>query len=348
MSGPPILVLRLTALGDVVLVEPILRALRAHFPGAVIDLVTEARYVAIGRLTGADAVVPWDRRGEDAGLGGVARVLARLPRERYALVVDLQGKLRTRMLSARVPADRRVTLAKRTALGGLLALFGRDPPIDDRHATDVYAAALAPLGVALGDGDDARTPRLARLEPIELGAPSPATRWIGLSVGATHATKRWPIARFAALAEALHAADPALAFVPIGGPADRALVDELRRTAHVPFAPLDVATLDVEGLTRALAALRLLVSVDTGPAHVAAALGVPVVAIFGPTSPTRWGPRSPRSRVVTLGLDCSPCSNTGQEHCPVPARGHACLADLDVATVARAVEALLGGARGTR
>jgi heptosyltransferase II len=203
----------------------------------------------------------------------------------------------------------------------------------------VYLGALAPL--ELGAVFDPR-PRLAR--PAPLIERSGGELLIGVSPGATHATKRWPIDRFAALTRSLATKFPHARFVAIGGEGDRALLEHLRAFAHeVAFHPLDVAKLDVTELLRAIASLDLMISVDTGPAHLAAAIGVKTVAIFGPTSTVRWGPRGDEHRVVSLGLDCAPCSNMGGEACPRPDRAHACLEELAVERVEGAVLELLRG-----
>ncbi len=337
-----VLLIRLSALGDVVLVEPAIRALRERFPGVTVDLVTDLRYAPLAaRAMGVDAAIPYDRHGEDAGLGGVAQVLGRLPRPRYDAVVDLQGKLRTRALARRVPADRRLTLEKRSPGRALLSLVGRDPPLVDRHTTALYLGALAPLGVEPSTSDP--RPRLAR-------PPTPPragrTLRIGLSPGATHETKRWPAERFAQLADWCAAErwerGSSAELVLIGGPQDRALLDEIAALARrARFLPLDVARADVEGLAAALAELDLLISVDTGPAHLAAAMGVPVVVLFGPTSPRRWGPLGEPHRVVLRELPCMPCSNTGGPRCPKPGMAQACLRELEVERVAEAARLVL-------
>lgn len=347
------LLIRLTALGDVVLIEPVVRALRAAFPGVRVDLVTEAHHAALMREAGGlDAVVAYDRRGADAGWRGPWRVASRLPTRRYDLVVDLQGKLRTRVLARLVAAERRLVLQKRSLGRALLALLGRDPPLTDRHSVDLYLSALAPLW---GEAPPMLpAPVAPRLDfPAGESAPGaalgagPGALHIGLCPGTTHATKRWAPERFAALADALAERRPEARFLLVGGPSDRAELDALR--AAVRRARLldeDVAGLDVAGLGRRLSRLDLLVGVDSGPAHLAAASGVPVVAIFGPTSPLRWGPRGAAHRAVSLGLDCAPCSNVGGPRCPRADRDHACLRGLEVEPVLEAALSALGPEAG--
>ncbi len=320
--------MRLTALGDVVLTEPVIRALRAGDPSAEIHYVTDHRYAPfVERYLGVDRAVGYDRRGADRGMGGVDRVRARLD-ERYDLVLDLQGKLRTRSLARRFAGAERHTLEKRTVGQALLSIVGHDPPIDDRHSVDLYLSVVAAAGRSI---EIERAPRLRGVERTR-GGP----RRVGLSPGATHATKRWPVERFIALAERIEADELLL----VGGPADVPLLDAMRAALGARVADLRVETLDVLGLVEAIATLDALVSVDTGPAHIAAALGVPTAVLFGPTSPTRWGPIGASHRVVTLGLDCAPCSNTGGAKCPVRGRDHACLQTLEVDRVLAAVREL--------
>jgi ADP-heptose:LPS heptosyltransferase len=314
------LIIRVSALGDVVLTEPVARALRAAHPGIAVDLATDLRYAELMGRAGFDRVIPIDR-GSSRTIDGS-----------YDVVIDLQGKLRTRALARRVRAEKRVTLRKRTAGRALLSLFGWDPPIDDRHSTSIYLGTLGRLGIS---PEIDRAPRLARSAPAEGLA-------IGLAPGATHATKRWPAERFAELADRLQAALPEARFVPIGGATDRALLRDLIQSAkRARFEP-DTTDLDVAQLTDRLERLSLLISVDTGPAHIAAALGVPVVVLFGPTSPVRWGPIGERHRSLSLALPCAPCSNIGGDRCPLPGSPHSCMRDLGVDRIQEAALAALG------
>lgn len=309
------LVIRVSALGDVILTEPVVRALRSANPGIEVDLVTDRRYATLMRRAGYDRVFPYE-----AG---------RPPEEPYDLVLDLQGKLRTRVLARRVEAKRRLTLRKRTPGRALLTLVGHDPPITDRHTTELY------LGL-LGAPDVDRAPRLRR-------EASPDGLLIGLSPGATHATKRWPSERFGALADRLQKTRPEARFLPVGGPRDRGQLRAMTEASSARFEEGTAAT-DVAGLASALERLSLLISVDTGPAHLGAALGVPVVVLFGPTSPVRWGPIGPAHRTVQRPLDCAPCSNVGGPACPLPGSPHTCMEELGVDEVLDAVHSALGGA----
>jgi heptosyltransferase II len=114
-------------------------------------------------------------------------------------------------------------------------------------------------------------------------------------------------------------------------------VSAFRAACRAPVAA-DLSALPVEGLAAALAQARLLVACDSGPVHLATAVGVPPLVLFGPTSTVRWGPPAP-GRALSLGLACQPCSNHGGERCPLG--HHRCMADLPVTTVLSAAKELL-------
>ena len=324
-----ILVIRYSALGDVVLATSVLQPLRTRFPGAAIEWVTSRAYAPL--LEGLPELAAVHQLGK-AGDAAPAALRARL-RGRFDLAIDLQEKVKSAWL-AFAAAPRRVFYHRRTAGQALLALVGRDRPVTRAHATRLYADALAPLGihepgplrVALSDR--------ARAQAAEAlaGAPRPL---VALAPGATWATKRWSPERFARVAEALH--DDGLGLVLCAGPGDAAVVAAFRDACRAPLAA-DLTPLSVEGMAAALAEVRMLVACDSGPVHLASALGVPALALFGPTSAVRWGPRPP-GRALSLGLDCQPCSNHGGERCPLG--HHRCLADLSEAAVLAAARRLL-------
>jgi heptosyltransferase-2 len=163
---------------------------------------------------------------------------------------------------------------------------------------------------------------------------------VALAPGASQATKRWPAERFAEVAHALHARGASL--VLAGGPADRETLAAFRVACHAPLAA-DLTALPVDALAAALAEVDLLVACDSGPVHLATAVGTPVLAVFGPTSPERWGPPPP-GRALALPLPCAPCSNHGGARCPEG--HHRCMLDLAAAEVASAAAAMLAAGRG--
>jgi len=333
VGAPRILVIRLTALGDVVLVEPVARALRQRFPGYAIDLVTDLKMVPLLTQAGVfDRVEGYDKKGADRGFFGPWRVRRRLA-ERYHAVIDLQGKLRTRALAWLISAEHKLTLRKRSFGGALLSLFGVRRPIADRHTIDLYLDALSPLGLGRGSLPSDVTPRFQ-------SPPSRATtiRTVGLGIGASHATKRWAPEKFHELVLGLAARAPGVVVTLIGGPQDRPELERVRQLLPVQnLDSRDATQLDVAGLASLIAALDVVVSVDSGAAHISQALGVRTIVLFGPTSPLRWGPRAAPHQAISLGLDCSPCSDVGGALCPRADRAQACMRELPPARVVAAV-----------
>ena len=334
MSQPRLLVVRYSALGDVVLATSVLAPLRAAFPGASIEWVTASHYAPL--LEGLPELAAVHAL-ESGDWGKVRALRARLA-GRFDVAIDLQNKVKSALLCA-AAAPRRVTFRRRSPRQTLLALAGRDPPLTRAHATRLYAEALAPLGVT-GPG------------PLRLHLSAPAReraaqalagsigRRVAVAPGARWATKRWPPERFAAVADALAAEGASV--VLVGGPADRSALADVRARLRAPVAA-DLSSLDLEALAAALESVDLLVSGDSGPVHLAAAVGTPVLALFGPTSAVRWAP-APPGRALTLGLSCSPCSNHGGDACPLG--HHRCLEDLGADQVVEEARALLLRAPG--
>lgn len=336
-----ILLIRLSALGDVLLATPAARLVAERFPNARIDWLVEAPYAPL--LTGNPHVRPiaYDKRGRDRGLKGWRQLRARLKSERYDLVIDLQNKPKTALL--RGVAPRALVFKKRTLLQSLGALFGQDPPLARAHATRLFGEALAPLDIDLGPQDDERrlVPELNLTEAMKAEAESlfgdSARPIVGLSPGTRWPTKCWPVDKFASLAVDLSARGFELLL--IGGPDETRDFSTIRAALPPGVTCRDTARLSVAGLCGAIHHCALVISGDSGPAHIAAALKTPSLTLFGPTSPERWAPRGPNAEHLSLNLACSPCSNHGALRCPLGT--HACLRELAVDTVLQRALAML-------
>ena len=326
-----ILVVRYSALGDVVLATSVLEPLRARFPRARIEWVTDALYAPLLEgLPELAAVHRLQREGPDTAFALAGRL-----RGRFDVAVDLQNKVRSAMI-ARSAAPLRAAFRRRTALRAVLSLFGSDPPLVRAHQTRLYAEALAPLGsFEPGRVKVSLSPQARALAPDALqGVTAPA---VANAPGARWATKRWPAERFAAVADALAA--EGCSIVLCGGPMDRDAFAALRSAARAHVAA-DLSFLPLDALAAALARVQMLVACDSGPVHLASAVGTPALALFGPTSTARWGPPPP-GRALAIGLPCAPCSNHGGDYCPEG--HHRCLADLAPEAVLSAARELLRG-----
>jgi 3-deoxy-D-manno-octulosonic-acid transferase/ADP-heptose:LPS heptosyltransferase len=309
IASPPenpahILVVRLSALGDIVLTSPALLLLRQTYPQAVIDLLVDPPYAAIAAaLPGVTHVVT-----SRAALAGP-----------YALVIDFQNKLRSRIacaLAARFGVPR-VVLTKWEVSGLINRIRRRPITIDQRR---IYADALSPwvnptalppLRLAVSDAD-------RKTSASVLAANGFASSRLAIVFGTpSKPTKRYP--HMASLIAALAA--QGFAPVVVGATADE--------TFGHPQALLGLPL----GVVAALCERSsVVVGVDTGPVHIARAVGAPTVALFGPTSPTRWFPEG----ALTLALACSPCSDHGGARCPLG--HHDCLEKLSVDAVVSRVK----------
>jgi heptosyltransferase-2 len=326
-----ILVLRTSALGDLVLATSVLEPLRARFPGARIEWVTDPAYAPLLEQLPELARVHVFRSRSVAGVLALRRELT----GRFDLAIDLQGKLRTRVVT-QAAAPRKLLFRRRTLGQALRAALGSDPPLTRAHATELYAEVLRPLGIEapgrlrLAISDQARARAEAALSGVAANA-------VALAPGARWATKRWPPERFAQVADAL--ARTGVQVVLAGGPGDEAVLAAFRAALRSPLAA-DLSSLPLDALAAALGRMRLLIAGDSGPVHLAAAMGTRALALFGPTAPRRWGPPPP-GRALSLGLACAPCSNHGSHSCPLG--HHRCMRDLEVAPVVAAARELLGG-----
>jgi lipopolysaccharide heptosyltransferase I len=309
--------LKPSALGDIVHSLPVLSALRRRFPEASITWVVNRSYEPL--LQGhpdLDATLPFDRgvgrRGWLRAAASHSRFALALWRQRFDLVVDLQGLLRSGLMTRATGAARRVGLS--TAREGAAYFYTDtiDVPggLKGLHAVDRYWRVADALGV--GDGprvftlpvrEDARRAAAAALR----GSPRP---WMAFGVGSRWQTKRWRPAHFAALARKARAAfGGTVVFV---GSADEA---ELARQAQ---AGLGGRSLDLCGrttlpeLTAVLERCDVMVANDTGPLHLAAALGRPVVAPYTCTKVRCTGPYGSSGAVATTVW----CAGSERKRCP--------------------------------
>jgi ADP-heptose:LPS heptosyltransferase len=169
---------------------------------------------------------------------------------------------------------------------------------------------------------------------------------VGVHASGGRLSKQWHLDRFAAVARRL-ATERGATIVLTGSPADRSMVDEVASALDgVPVIRADGA-LDLPSLAALLEQLDVFITSDTGPMHLAATMRTPVVALFGPSDPKRYGPRAAIERIIRVDLPCSPCGQVRLP--PVRCRGHVpdCMDGISVdVVVARALEVL--DARATR
>jgi lipopolysaccharide heptosyltransferase II len=298
-------VIKPSALGDVVNAFPALAALRALWPRAEFSWVINA---ALRSLVDGhphiDCAIPYDRAA--SGITGLARFLRTLRRKRFDLTIDLQGLLRSGVMTAATGAPVRVGLADAREGARWFYTHWVEPPgsLDEAHAVDrllavasAFGADVSRPGIAVAVGDDDR----AWAQGVLSGVARPR---LVVNLGARWETKRWPPGHFAEVAR--RAVDTHRAgLIAVGAPEDRPFVDDfLRRLDPVPV-------LDLCGRTTLpqLAALAersdVVVSNDTGPLHLAAAAGARVVGVYTCTSPKLNGPYGPLALAAESRVWCA-------------------------------------------
>jgi len=343
-----ILIVKTSAIGDVTHTLPALNALRRQYPQARITWLVEEAAAAL--LVGHPALDRllisrrkyWAgelRRGPRRALAAVREAwgfLHQLRDTRYDLLLDFQGLLKSGVLVALARAKRKVGFGRGMAHaeGSWIFLNERIPAVDmNIHALDRELLLLKAIGIAGPAVEFAlpiTTTQRQKVESLLTEAGVDRSRpLLAINPQATWPTKLWFPERFAELADRLASKGWAVVFT--GSPADRQEIARIIAAMHTPAANLAGATNLLE-----LAALyemaAVVVSTDTGPMHIAAATGTPVVAIFGSTAPWRTGPWGEQHRVVRVDMACSPCL---KKHCPT---SRECMAGITVAMVEAAVQ----------
>ncbi|RME72372.1 MAG: lipopolysaccharide heptosyltransferase family protein [Planctomycetota bacterium] len=327
-SPQRILIVRLSALGDVVHALPVLDALRTAFPRARIDWWIEHRFASLLEPhPQIDHVWRW-RRERGRGLGGVLRdahALLRcagaIRRVRYDWAIDVQGNLRSGLCTLLSGARWRVGFAHGDTTEPAHAFYDRRVrgPRGRVHRVRKNLALLEALGIPVASA----RPQLAASDTARqrmrtaLG-PHAERPFVALHPGVSRfgAFKRWAPERFAALATALHR-ERGLPSLVTWGPGERAVAE--RVCALAPRAArLAPATGSLDELMALYERARLVIGVDTGPLQVAAALGTPTLTLFGPKDPHVHGPwdarRNAPAPFVWLGVPCSPCTRRRCAH----------------------------------
>jgi heptosyltransferase-1 len=346
VPGSRVLIVRLSALGDIVHALPVLAALRRVQPEVIVDWLVEEAYAPILSL------VPGIRRqvivrarsagrGSEAVFGGglgYLEAIRFLRGQQYEAALDLQGLIKSAVW-ARLSGARRVIGFARESLREPQAAWlysetvmppGAPHVIQKNLAmTAALGLAPAPFSVPIEPGE---APEVMRAIEEAVGA----ARYAVLNPGAAWPNKRWPFDRFGALAAALLHRHGLVSFVT-WGPDERDLAQQVVDASN--GAALLAPPTSIADLAVLMAGAALVVSGDTGPLHIAAAMGAPIVGLFGPTWPDRNGPWDPDDEVISRALQCQ-CHHKRQ--CQV---GQPCINDIALDEVTAAADRRLARAR---
>jgi heptosyltransferase-2 len=315
-------------LGDTVMALPALAALRAARPEALVAVIGPWAPLLTGQAV-ADIHLRYPRDGRKRRRLGAA-VRAMRPDAAVLLPNSFESALTARRWGARI------RLGYDTDMRRGLLTHVVELPSPRRHQIDEYAGLLEAAGIPVQPGrphwrvgHDVAAESAVTALLAEAGC-SGATPLVGLHLGAAFgSSKLWPPASFAELAGRLR--ERRLEPLLVGSVKDIAMAGAVAALAGVPIAST-VGRDHPEILPRLLARFGCLVSSDTGVAHLAAALGVPTVTLFGPTDPRLTSPRGSSGRSVEGRAPCAPCF---LPRCPIE---HVCMRAISAASVAEAVE----------
>jgi heptosyltransferase-2 len=333
--APDILVVRFSAIGDILLITPLLRAIRARYRGARIAVLTKEQYVPLlsrnPHVSEVLSVAP------DEGIRAIAE---RIRSVNYTHLLDLHGNLRSHALRRLAPGPWR-SYGKRWVERALLItikrdIYGAQVPIAERYFEAAAELDVHPDGGPpdFFIGEDADQRAADQLAGLGLGQDRPI---VAMAPGAAHATKRWPAEYWVELVRRITPTGADVAV--LGGPDDAELGRGIADLAGANVASL-AGALDLQETGAVIRRAEVLISSDTGVMHMATGVGTPVVALFGPTV-RQFGffPYRSDGGVVELDLPCRPCSAHGSARCPLG--HHRCmkqmLPDLVFATLAKAL-----------
>ena len=331
------LIVRLGSLGDVIHGIPVAAALRNEFTNGRIDWMVDPRYVELLDLVkGIDRRIPVDLRAIKHGAGRVRfrQTLRELRETDYDAVIDLQGLLKSAMLARSVRGHRTIGFPRKHLREPLARLFYTDAP-DPGEATHIIyknLALLAPLKVIdrrlRFPIEIPRTPTIDQVQ-VRFGPDG----YVIVNPGAAWPNKQWPPERFGAVAAAV-LRDFGWRSLVLWGPGEQEIAHRVvaESAGAAELSPPTTIT-DLVGIARHA---RMMISGDTGPLHIAAAVSTPIVALFGPTRPERNGPWGLYDVAISRVQQCS-C--VYERRCRKARR---CIDDISVAEVMSAVHRRAG------
>ena len=332
-----ILIVRMSALGDIVHALPVLAALRRAWPDAQVDWIVDEAYASILSLAEGlhQRVVV---RGKGPGAMGYLSAVRHLRAQKYDAALDLQGLIKSAVWAKLSGAARVIGFDRAHLREPMSALFYTETvvPFDAPHVIQKNLSILKAFDLAPGPLELPLHPEADMATTTALAAVGGPRHYVVLNPGAAWPNKRWPADRFGALAAELHA-HTRLRSLVTWGPNEKALAEAVVSASGgaAGLAP-PTAIADLAVIMRDAA---LVVSGDTGPLHIAAAMATPLVGLYGPTWPERNGPWNPDDEVISRAGGCV-CHHKRQ--C---LRGAPCINEIAVSEVLAAAERRLSAAR---
>lgn len=309
-----ILVIDLAFIGDVILATPTMRALKAHFPNASLTMLTIPLTAEIAAMNPyVDEVLVYDKRGRDKGFFGMWRAARRLAPMGFDLAVSMNFALRGAVVARLAGIPKRLGYDAQHA-GWFLTMVASHRRDGIKHETLNHLEILRPLRIDENNIDAS----------LSMQVPESARESLAEKKGARHIPQDGyivfcPIGSYVrknlSLATAAHIVRHFSQRKPIfliGSAAEAKQLEEIARLASLPPNNVLAGALTLPELAAFLENASCLITVDTGPLHIAQAVGCRTVAVFGPTDPVVWGPRGEKDAVLYHKTDCSPCWGKGK------------------------------------
>ena len=336
-----ILIIRFSSLGDVVLTTAVLPNLKAKWPNSRVTFATKSAFLPVfERNPHVDEVLTFDEAEKP-----FSQLSATVRERHWDIVIDLHRNPRSWFLRL-VSGGECTAVVEKAVAARYALLFTKRPSASLKKSVrerildtlDIIDVPVVSQETQLFPADPAPI--------LQAWGASMNDRLIGVAPGARHATKRWPVAKFAEAANRL-GAFPNTTVVIVGDRADKAVAAEVASKLVVRHVNLAGKT-TLSDLIAVTSRFSLLLTNDSGLMHIGEALKVPLVALFGPTVRAfGFGPYRATSRVAeVINLPCRPCTLHGEERCPLG--HHRCMEDLDVNAVLFVASDLtesLGGAK---
>jgi ADP-heptose:LPS heptosyltransferase len=308
-AAPNLLVIRRHYVGDLVLLGSFLANLRLHWPQARLTVLVDEGYGEILALN-PDRPEIWQVPRRGPRLGRTLDLLRRLRSAGFTHVFDIDNNDRTALCTRITGAPFRAGFAWRRGRLRQRLAYTHAVPVDPvayeaRHITDHYLDLLGPAGVPIATRKVAlEVPEGERAAAAALlGERNPDGKpLILLHPGSSSSFRLWPADRFARTADLVQRELGAVV-VLVGGPKESNLLREIARCAETPLATLP-QPISLAGLAAAFAQARVVLCHDSGPMHIAAAVGTKVVALFGSQSRALWGPLGDGHRVLQATMPC--------------------------------------------
>jgi heptosyltransferase-2 len=325
--------------GDAVLTTPAVRAVRKNFPDAEITMLAKPWVAPIFyNNPHVDHVIYYEREGRHRRWSGKVRLVKALRKGKFDLAILFQNAFEAAILTYLAGVPNRLGYDTDNRRFLLTHSIKMTPRLKQIHEIDYYLGILQAVGLKVGgraltlrvtDQERNRASEILKKQHV-----TTRDKLVGVSPGATYGSaKRWFPERYAALCDKIHESY-GVRIIIFGGPGEEGTGCRVSESMRHPSVNLCGKT-----TLRETAALiercRLFVTNDSGLMHIADALSVPLVAIFGSTNPITTGPSGPRSRVVRASVSCSPCL---KPECPTD---HKCMADISVDRVWAETDALL-------